>query len=470
MFKTIRWKLTFWYASLLAIILILLGVTLYQVLQHSLMAEAINTVEVRAQQINSFIEAPGGGDTSEGQGTFVDIADPDLVNKFSSGGVYIEIRDPQGKVVNHSPLLNQAQINEEISISQLSSSGPGRLELLRIPELGRMIVYVLPLVRKGRNLGTVKVGQSLHFVDGTLNRLKLLLLFLSGGGLVLAIGVGAALAKGALSPIDHITKTARQIGARGLNQRLNMNGPDDEVTRLANAFDEMLDRLETAFQREQRFTADVSHELRTPLTIIKGTAEVALRGKEPQDYREALETIDDEVDRMANIINALLTLARADAGQQQLEMGTVDLKELVENVHTAFVPIAAEKNIVLNKTGASIKVRGDPDRLRQLLHNLVANALKYTPRDGAVTLSLEKEGDWAKITVADTGIGIPEKDLPHIFERFYRVDRARSRAEGGAGLGLSIVKWIVDAHGGRIEVRSEVGKGTVFTVWLPSAD
>lgn len=470
MFKTIRWKLTFWYASLLAIILILLGVTLYQVLQHSLMAEAINTVEVRAQQITNFIEAPETRNAGEGQGTFIDITDPDLVNKFSSGGVYIEIRDPQGKVVNHSPLLSQAQIEEEVSISRLSSSGPGCLELLRIPELGRMIVYVLPLVRKGQNLGTVKVGQSLHFVDGTLNRLKLLLLFLSGGGLILAIGVGAALAKGALSPIDHITKTARQIGARGLNQRLNMNGPDDEVTRLANAFDEMLDRLETAFQRGQRFTADVSHELRTPLTIIKGTAEVALRGKEPQDYREALVTIDDEVDRMANIIDALLTLARADAGQQQLEMGTVDLKELVESVHTAFAPIAAEKNIVLNKTAASIKVRGDPDRLRQLLHNLVANALKYTPRGGAVTLSLEKDGDWAKITVADTGIGIPEKDLPHIFERFYRVDRARSRAEGGAGLGLSIVKWIVDAHGGRIEVRSEVGKGTVFTVWLPSAD
>ena len=471
LFKTIRWKLTFWYAGLLAVILIILGVTLYQVLQHSLITEAINTVEARTRQISSFIETPEATNTGGGQGTFVDITDPDLINKFASEGVYIEIKNPQGKIVNLSPLLRKIRMSEGTVVSRLSTAGPGRLELVRVPEFGRMVVYTLPLIRNGHNLGTMTVGRSLHFVDETLAQLKMLLLFLSGGGLILAMVVGAALAKGALSPIDRITKAARQIGAKGLNQRLKMNGPDDEVTRLANAFDEMLDRLETAFQREKRFTADVSHELRTPLTIIKGTAEVALRAKNPRDYQEALATIDDEVDRMTNIINSLLTLARADAGQQQLEMKTMNLVDLVDSVYAAFLPIAAGKKIAFNKTATPlIEIRGDPNRLRQLLHNLIANALKYTPSGGMVTLSLAKDGAWAKIAVADTGIGIAEKDLPHIFDRFYRVDRARSRAEGGAGLGLSIAKWIVEAHGGRIEVKSEAGKGTIFTVWLPATD
>ncbi len=471
MFKKIRWKLSLWYAGLLAVILIILGVALYQALEHSLMAEAIRTTVTRAQQISALIDAPEIGDTVNGQGTFVDITDPDLVNKFSSEGIYIEISDQGGKVVNRSFFLEKHRLSDSRLLSILKSSAPGTLEIRGFTDLGRIVVYAMPLSRNGQNLGTVKVVRSLTLMDRALDRLQLLLWFLSGGGLILAIGVGAALAKAALSPIDHITRTARQIRAEGLNRRLNLSGPDDEVTRLANAFDEMLDRLETAFQRERQFTADVSHELRTPLTVIKGTAEVALRGKDPQECTEALTTVDGEVDRMTNIINALLTLARADAGQQQLETERVNLQDLVEDVLATFSSLAAEKGISLDaEAGAPAEVHGDRERLRQLLHNLVTNAIKYTQRGGTITISLGKDGDWAKITVVDTGIGIPENDLPHIFERFYRVDRARSRAKGGAGLGLSIVKWIAQAHGGRIDVESEVGKGSTFTVWLPCTD
>lgn len=470
MFKKIRWKLTLWYAGLLAVILIVLGVALYQALEHSLMTEAIRTAVTRAQQISAFIDVPETSDTGNGEGTFVDIADPDLVNKFSSEGIYIEISDQGGQVVNHSFFLEKHRLSESGLLSILKSSAPGTLEIRSFPDLGRMVVYSMPLSRNGQSLGTVKVVRSLTLMDRALDRLQLLLWFLSGGGLILAIGVGAALAKAALSPIDHITKTARQIRAEGLNRRLNLSGPNDEITRLANAFDEMLDRLETAFQRERQFTADVSHELRTPLTVIKGTAEVALRGNDPQEYAKALTTVDGEVDRMSNIINALLTLARADAGQQQLETETVNMKDLVEDACATFTPLAAKKGISLDtEAGAAVEVYGDQERLRQLLHNLVANAVNYTPRGGVITISLGNDGDWAKITVIDTGIGVPAGDLPHIFERFFRVDRARSRAEGGAGLGLSIVKWIAEAHGGKVDVRSEVGKGSEFTVWLPSA-
>jgi len=468
LFKKIRWKLSLWYAGLLAVILVILGVALYQALERSLIAEAIRTTVTRAQQISAFIDAPEIGDGDNGQGTFVDIADPDLVNKFSSEGIYIEISGQEGPVVNNSFFLQKHQLNDSRLLSSLKSSAPGTLEIRGFPDLGRMVVYSMPLSRNGQSLGMVKVVRSLTLMDSALDRLQLLLLLLSGGGLILAIGVGAALAKAALSPIDRITKTARQIRAEGLNRRLNLSGPEDEVTRLANAFDEMLDRLETAFQRERQFTADVSHELRTPLTVIKGTAEVALRGKDPQEYAEALTTADGEVDRMSNIINALLTLARADAGQQQFETDTVNMKELVEDACATFTPLAAKKGISLDaEAEESVEVYGDRERLRQLLHNLVANAVNYTPSGGAVTISLGKDGDWAKITVIDTGAGIPEDDLPHIFDRFYRVDSARSRGEGGAGLGLSIVKWIAEAHGGKIDVESEVGKGSTFTVWLP---
>lgn len=473
MFKTIRWKLTLWYAGLLVIILIILGFALYQALRHSLMSEAIDTVVTRAQQISSFIETPEAGVTSEREGTFIDISDPDLVKKFSSESIYIEIRDGEGVLVNHSFLLREHHLNGGTLVSKLKTTGPGTLELRHLSELGRMIVYTLPLMREGQNLGTVKVGRSLKFMDSALDRLQLLLLFLFGGGFLLAVGVGTALAKAALSPIDHITKTARQIGAEGLNQRLNLKGPEDEVTRLADAFDEMLDRLETAFQRERRFTADVSHELRTPLTIIKGTAEVARRGgaKSPGEYREVLQSIESEADRMTKITKSLLTLARADAGQLRLKMGKVDLDEIVEEVQEELASLAEQKGIDLKtKIVTPVEIEGDEGRLKRLLSNLLENALKYTPNRGQIVLTLERDNHWVKLTVADTGVGIPDRDLPHIFERFYRVDRARSREEGGAGLGLSIVKWIVLAHGGHIEVASRLGRGTTFTVWLPLAE
>lgn len=470
LFKTIRGKLTLWYAALLTIVLIALGFTLYQALRHSLMTEAINTVEVRAKQINSFIESPESGGAEEGSGTFIDIADPDLIRKFTSDGVYIEIRDEKGQLVNHSFFPSAQQLDEGDFITALKTANPGSLALRSFSETGRMVVYALPLIRNGLPLGTVMVGRSLRFMDSALDRLLFLLLFLSGGGLLLAAAVGATLAKVALSPIDRITRTARQISAEGLHRRINLKGPDDEVTRLANAFDEMLDRLKTGFQREQRFTADVSHELRTPLTIIKGTAEVTLRSDtaSQQEYREALQSINTEADRMTNIADSLLTLARADAGQQHLKMNMANLGDLIEGVVRKFVPLASKKRIVF-ETGimACLWVNGNEARLQQLVGNLIQNAIKYTPPGGRIDVLLEKDEDLAKLSVVDTGVGIPEDDLPHIFERFYRVDQTRSRAEGGSGLGLSIAKWIVAAHNGRIEAHSDPVKGTTFIVRLP---
>jgi heavy metal sensor kinase len=462
--------LTLWYAGLLTIILIALGFTLYHALRHSLMTEAINSVVVRAQQITSFIELPETSSADEETGTFIDINDPELIHRFSSDGIYIQIKDATGLLVNKSSFLPNLRLDEGNLISTLNNPGSGTLVLRNVTEIGRMIVYTVPVLRNGQPLGTVTVGRSLQFMDDALERLLLLLLFLSGGGMILAMAVGAALAKVALSPIDRITKTARQINAEGLHRRINLQGPNDEITRLANAFDEMLDRLNTSFQREQRFTADVSHELRTPLTIIKGTAEVSLRNPSStrQDYKAALESINCEIDRMTNIADSLLTLARADAGQQHLEMNPTDFSELIEQTAAKFIPLAAKKRIALETTiTAHLWINGNKERLQQLVGNLIQNAIKYTPPDGRIDLSLKDNENMVEMKIVDTGVGIPEADLPHIFERFFRVDQTRSRAEGGSGLGLSIAKWIVEAHGGQIEASSTFGSGTSILVRLP---
>jgi len=235
----------------------------------------------------------------------------------------------------------------------------------------------------------------------------------------------------------------------------------------------MLSRLETLFHTQRRFVADVSHELRTPLTTIQGNVQLLRRGaaEDPEARRETLADIESEVARMSRLVADLLLLARMDAGVE-LDLAPVELDTLVLDVYRTAQLLTNAVHVRLGHEDQAV-IQGDADRLRQLLLNLVDNALKYTPPGGRVTLSLHKKEGWVQIVVADTGLGIPPEDLqpgpsgvPPIFERFYRADRARSR--GGTGLGLSIVHWIANAHGGRIEVESTVGHGSTFTVWLPA--
>ena len=280
---------------------------------------------------------------------------------------------------------------------------------------------------------------------------------------------GVFLAGRALSPIDRVTRVARKISAEDLSQRLNMRLPDDEVGRLASTFDEMIARLDEAFRRQRQFTADASHELRTPLTAIKGQTEVALqRDRDADTYREVLRKVNGEVDRMIRLIGSLLTLARADARQIPVSRESVDLGRLVTDAVEQIRPAAVDKAIALNvSSNGDIRLRADQDLILQLMLNLLDNSVKYTPRGGSIDLSCRAEGSQAEVTVADTGSGIPAEHLPHIFDRFYRVDKARTRAEGGAGLGLSISRWIAEAHGGTLRVESTPGRGSKFTLSLP---
>jgi heavy metal sensor kinase len=296
-------------------------------------------------------------------------------------------------------------------------------------------------------------------------------LVLAGAG-VLFVGLvgGWLVSNRMIRPISAMTATAAKISATNLSERIDTANVDLELNDLANVLNDTFARLEKAFEKQAQFTADASHELRTPLAVIRSSAELALsRPRSAEQYQEALATCAKAAQRMANITDGLLTLARADAGQEVAPRTAIALDRVVTDAVTLMKPLADEKQVQLQTTIAPVQVRGDPTALARVVSNLVGNALHYNRPGGAISVSLTNGSDRAVLTVSDTGIGIPAEDLPHVFDRFYRVDKARSRAAGGAGLGLAICKELVQAHGGTIDVKSELNHGTTFTVTMPCA-
>jgi signal transduction histidine kinase len=314
----------------------------------------------------------------------------------------------------------------------------------------------------------LQLASSLETVDHA----RRMLLFVLGGGSLLAVVltalVGLTTLRAALRPLDQVTEAALQITrADDLSRRIPLSGPaGGEVGKLILAFNDTLERLENLFETQRRFLADVSHELRTPLTAIRGNVDLIRRMGVADP--ESLEAITSEVDRMTRLVQDLLLLAQAESGKLRLAQETVELDTLLLEVYKQAKLLAQDRVEVRLGQEDQARVLGDRDRLKQMLLNLAANAIEYTPAGGKVTLGLARVRDRARLIVADTGPGIPQEELPHIFERFYRIDRSRKRTNGGgAGLGLSIAYWIARSHHGQVEVASEVGMGTTFSVWLP---
>ena len=274
-----------------------------------------------------------------------------------------------------------------------------------------------------------------------------------------------------LKQVDHITDIAREIGEGDLSRRIDIRS-EDEMGKLAATLNWMILRLETAFRKQQQFAADASHELRTPLAIIQAESSLVLDKKRTQaEYRKSLELVSQEVSYMAEVIGKLLLLARSDAAQETADFQTVNLKDLLKDVSSVVESLAQEKGLVFALGELdNLTVKGDRLKLRQLFLNILDNAIRYTPSGGVVSGSLVRKDGNAFVTVCDTGAGIPPEHLPHIFDRFYRVDKARSRDDGGTGLGLAIASSIAKLHGGDIQVESQVGKGTAFYVTLPLAE
>ena len=314
--------------------------------------------------------------------------------------------------------------------------------------------------------GYLQVAASLEELQQTRNFLLLTLLVLGTLGLVVSTVAGAAMARRALRPVSEITSTALEIyHTDDLDRRVDVVS-NDEVGRLASAFNEMLDRLAHLFRAQQRFVADVSHEMRTPLTVIRGNVDLLRMGSTDA---ESLDAITSESERMTRMVSNLLLLSQADAGALPMHLHPLDLAPLIANVARSG-NIMADGHLAITASAlGDLTVQGDADRLKQVLLNLVDNAVKHTPEGGRVTIEARNtDGVTVCVSVCDTGVGIPPEDLPHVFERFYRVDKSRSRMQGGAGLGLAIVKSIVEAHSGHIEAQSTVGQGTCFVFTLPA--
>jgi heavy metal sensor kinase len=316
----------------------------------------------------------------------------------------------------------------------------------------------------------VQVGTSLKVVVDTLKNLKIILLTAVPVVLLLTALIGRFIARRALKPVAKITQTAKDIGSgANLSQRIPVSQVKDEIGQLALTFNSMMDRLESSFTQMRQFSSDASHELRTPLTVLKGQSELAL-GKErkPEEYQEVISSNLEEVQYMSKVLEDLFLLSKSDENQIALDCESVDLKSLIEEVCKHAEIIASDKNVkIVIAYLEGVQVYGDPVRLRQMIWNVVVNGIKYTQHGGEVKISTRHKEGGVLITIQDNGIGISEEDLPLIFNRFYRVDKARSRQEGGTGLGLSICKFIVDAHKGSIDIESKLGKGTKFKITLP---
>lgn len=288
--------------------------------------------------------------------------------------------------------------------------------------------------------------------------------------LIAAVWGGLFLSRRALAPVARSIETARLLNPADLSARLPLSGSRDELDELADTMNKMLDRLAEYHAQSERFTADASHELRSPLSAMRTAIEVALQQPRPiEQYRRVLESLGSQCERLSDLVNNLLLLARADAGQIELRRELVDLAEIVEDTVELYQPVADDQQVILDwRASSPIAVYGDRGRLHQLVTNLLDNALKFTHRGGRITLRLEAPDADARLTVADTGVGIAADRLPRIFDRFNQADRARHGR--GAGLGLSICRWIAVAHGGTIEAASQPDVGTVMTVVLPVRD
>jgi signal transduction histidine kinase len=380
-----------------------------------------------------------------------------------SSDVYVQVWGPDGELQSSFP---EDFADKPFDPDALHVDGPIYED--KDTSNGHFRVLSIPLQWGGRKIAVLQVASSLEAVDIARKNLTDVLSIIwvvavLFSGIVVWFTLGQT-----LKPLEAITETVEQINrADDLSRRIPYLGSEnDEIGNLVSSFNQTLERLEALFTSQQRLLADVSHELRTPLTVIKGNADLMRRMKSFDE--ESLMSINQEAGRLTRLVGGLLLLAQAESGKLALNMNRVELDLLITEVFQEMSILAGNKvHVRLNEID-QVYVSGDRDRLKQVFINLVANAIQYTPQGGDVFLSLEKIGEQARVICRDTGPGIPAEDLPHIFERFYRAEKSRTRRETtGFGLGLSIANWIVERHGGRIEVNSQEGKGTTFAIWLP---
>lgn len=453
----LRLRLTLWYTTVMGIILLLFAGFLYWQVRRQLYARMDAGLQLAAGQALFSVAL------DDGQPAFqVDAGGRDALGEVGDDLV-IYLRAADGRVLG-------AISSEDQPAMPPAPAGHSTLPVEGEP----WRVYTQPLPPEDGS-GFIMVAQELDPLQAILAGLRAQFLWGLPLALVLSGIGGYFLASRALAPIDQMTRTARQVSAGDMGGRIRYQGPADEVGRLAATFDDMLDRLQAAFERERRFTADAAHELRTPLAALKGRIGVTLsQSRRPLEYEDTLRSLETEVDRLIRLSKDLLFIARLDQGQISPTLERIEVGELLALVVSQLRPLAAERSITLEENSSpGLVVSGDVRLLIRLFLNLLDNAVKFSPNYGRVIISAQQAAGRVEVVIRDNGPGIAREHLPHLFERFFRGEGSRGRggnsgSEGGSGLGLAIAYEIAWAHDGVIEVESEPGKGATFVVRIPA--
>jgi len=460
--RSIRFRLGAWYAGLLAALLVLFGGFIYLTLERFLERSLQETLSKEAQTIG---EALLSKIAQTGDAYVVNEIEEHFAPRTTSH--FLRVTRGDGSVLYQSGQPQDGTFDPVSVPPPLHEASPWRNE--DIPNGGKLFVYTMTYSAPEGVPYSIQAGASNNQITQVLRGL------LTSLAIVLPLVVGASLGGGylltrkALRPLGQIATIAETITSRNLNERVPGIGTGDELEQLAASLNRMMARLEDSFHHIHRFSADASHEIRTPLAILRGELEDLLRKPElTPDLRESIASALEEAERLSRIVEQLLEMTRLDAGETLARLTSFNLAEMTGTAVEQMRLLADEKRVDLRFTGAKhLQVMGDPIRLRQVVVNLVDNAIKYTPPGGSISVSSITMDGKAILEVVDTGIGIPQDAIPHIFERFYRVDGARSRELGGTGLGLAIVKSICTAFGGTVTAQSTAGSGTTFRVELP---
>ncbi len=460
--KSIRFRLIAWYVLSLGTVHLLVAMGLYQTVSARLHHELDERLETYATCLVELLPTHGPAQLAE------------VVSKRSAPialgpDLYIRVVDGAQRVVFESATSPVSVSDTVRSAFEIPTNSPISI---RVAGFGLWRTLRREVREDGKLLYVGVVALPLRGVQQTLIQFQFVLIAIVPGVLILASFGAWLLLNRALRPLRDMIRTARAIQAQEINQRLDVPATDDEMQGLAETFNEMVERLHRSFAQMRQFITDASHELRSPLAVLRGEVELGLKSQlNPNRCQDILGLCAVEIERLSGLVETLLFLSNADAEKASLEFKPVNLTSVMEEMIEQARILAEAKGIEVTLVGRpGIVVAADEMRLRQLLLNLVGNAVKFTPPGGRITLGCRSVEGQAEIVVRDTGIGIEERHLPHVFDRFFRADRSGSAAGSGYGLGLSICKWIVEAHRGSIQIESIPRQGSAFTVRLPLAD
>jgi len=459
--RTLRGRVALLYAAVAGATILLVCAVVFALVGRSLQQTMDAALAAEVSELAAFV-----GDY--GEAALRSTAPPSVRFRFAAG--YFEVTRASGETLMASEALSDTRL-PAIPAAVLTRAGTETaFRTQRVGPLGRLRIAARRSAAPGLGVVTVQTAMPLHQTETTMRRLAPVLALCAVLACCVTLLAGWAMASWVVAPVRQVARTAQRISGEELGARVALERPEEEIRELTATFNDMLDRLQAAFEQARRFSADASHELRTPLAAIRGEVEVALgRDRAEAEYRELLRSVLEEVDGLSRLVGGLLDLSRADAGASPLSYELVELTDLAAAVCDRLEPrVVGVGGAVVRRWAPPVRAVVDPARFRQLLSNLLDNAAKYAASAGPVEVELRRAGEGVECRVSDCGPGLTPEHLAHVFDRFYRVDKARSRGMGGAGLGISICQWIAQAHGGSIRAESQPGVRTTFVFWLPA--